>query len=412
MYKKTIVVGSGAAGLFFGAAAPASAGRDILILEKTDKIGTKLLMAGSGHCNLTHAGSIKEFLLCYGKNGSRIRTCLYRHNNLEYVRFIESLGVPCSEREDGKIFPASMDGRDVLKALLRTAADNQVAIMKSSPVTAVRAISEGFEVRTESGTTFKCTNLVIAAGGASYPSTGSDGSLLRVLERDLGIPSEKLRPSLAPVYVQNYPFSELSGISFRNAGLKVYEGGGKKVHEASGDLLLTHKSFSGPLMLNSCRYINTGDRIEINFAGPCTSRALSSRIKEVFSGNNRTLAAFLSEEYDLPKRFTVKVLEPLGLSDKKLSSLTGADINAASEAFTASKFSVSGTGSFREAMATKGGVALDDVNLSTMESKSHKGLYFIGEVLDIDGDTGGYNLQFAYSSARTALDSIYGRHDT
>lgn len=106
------------------------------------------------------------------------------------------------------------------------------------------------------------------------------------------------------------------------------------------------------------------------------------------------------------------MLEPLGLSDKKLSSLTGADINAASEAFTASKFSVSGTGSFREAMATKGGVALDDVNLSTMESKSHKGLYFIGEVLDIDGDTGGYNLQFAYSSARTALDSIYGRHDT
>lgn len=412
MYKKTIVVGSGAAGLFFGAAAPASAGRDILILEKTDKIGTKLLMAGSGHCNLTHAGSIKEFLLCYGKNGSRIRTCLYRHNNLEYVRFMESLGVPCSEREDGKIFPVSMDGRDVLKALLRTAADNQVAIMKSSPVTAVRAISEGFEVRTESGTTFECTNLVIAAGGASYPSTGSDGSLLRVLERDLGIPSEKLRPSLAPVYVQNYPFSELSGISFRNAGLKVYEGGGKKVHEASGDLLLTHKSFSGPLMLNSCRYISTGDRIEINFVDSRTALALSSRIKEVFSGNSRTLAAFLSEEYYLPKRFTVKVLEPLGLSDKKLSSLTGADINAASEAFAAAEFSVSGTGSFREAMATKGGVSLVDVNLSTMESKSHNGLYFIGEVLDIDGDTGGYNLQFAYSSARTALDSIYGRHDT
>ena len=131
MYKKTIVVGAGAAGLFFGAAAPASAGRDILILEKTDKIGTKLLMAGSGHCNLTHAGSIKEFLLCYGKNGSRIRTCLYKHNNLEYVRFMESLGVPCSEREDGKIFPVSMDSRDVKKALLEAAASNSVTIMKN-----------------------------------------------------------------------------------------------------------------------------------------------------------------------------------------------------------------------------------------------------------------------------------------
>lgn len=409
MYKKTIVVGAGAAGLFFGSAAPASDGRDILILEKTDKIGTKLLMAGSGHCNLTHAGSIKEFLLCYGKNGSRIRTCLYRHNNLEYVRFMESLGVPCSEREDGKIFPVSMDGRDVLKALLRATSDNQVTIMKSSPVTAVRSLPDGFEVSTESGTTFECTNLVIAAGGASYPTTGSDGSLLSVLERDLGISVKKLRPALAPVYVQKYPFSELTGISFKNAGLKVYEGGGKKIHEASGDLLLTHRSFSGPLMLNSCRYISTGDRIEINFTGSHTARELASRIKEVFSGNSRTLAAFLSEEYDLPKRFTIKTLEPLGLSDKKLSSLTGADIHAASETFTAADFSVSGTGSFREAMATNGGVALDDVNFSTMESKSCSGLYFIGEVLDIDGDTGGYNLQFAYSSARTALDAIYGR---
>lgn len=409
MYKKTIVVGAGAAGLFFGSAAPASDGRDILILEKTDKIGTKLLMAGSGHCNLTHAGSIKEFLLCYGKNGSRIRTCLYRHNNLEYVRFMESLGVPCSEREDGKIFPVSMDGRDVLKALLRATSDNQVTIMKSSPVTAVRSLPDGFEVSTESGTTFECTNLVIAAGGASYPTTGSDGSLLSVLERDLGISVKKLRPALAPVYVQNYPFSELSGISFKNAGLKVYSGGGNKIHESSGDLLLTHRSFSGPLMLNSCRYISTGDWIEINFTGSHTTRELASRIKEVFSGNSRTLAAFLSEEYDLPKRFTIKTLEPLGLSDKKLSSLTGADIHAASETFTAADFSVSGTGSFREAMATNGGVALDDVNFSTMESKSCRGLYFIGEVLDIDGDTGGYNLQFAYSSARTALDAIYGR---
>lgn len=412
MYKKTIVVGAGASGLFFGAAAPASAGRDILILEKTDKIGTKLLMAGSGHCNLTHAGSIKEFLLCYGKNGSRIRTCLYRHNNLEYVRFMESLGVPCSEREDGKIFPVSMDGRDVLDALLRATSDNQVTIMKSSPVTAVRALPEGFEVSTEPGTIFECTNLVIAAGGASYPTTGSDGSMLRILERDLGVSSERLRPALAPVYVQNYPFSELSGISFKNAGLKIYSGGGNKVHEASGDLLLTHKNFSGPLMLDSCRYISTSDMIEINFTGSHTARELASRIKEVFSGNGRTLAAFLSEEYALPKRFTVKVLEPLGLSDKKLSSLTGTDINAASEAFTALKFSVSGTGSFREAMATCGGVSLSGVNLSSMESRIHNGLYFIGEVLDIDGNTGGYNLQFAYSSARAALDSIYGRQHT
>ena len=423
MDKKTIVVGGGASGLFFGAAVPVSCGSDILILEKTDKIGTKLLMAGSGHCNLTHAGSIKEFLLCYGKNGSRIGTCLYRHNNLECVRFMAHLGVPCSQREDGKIFPASMDGRDVLKALLKAAAENSVTIRKNAPVKAVRVLPKGFEVTVGDGhtgvhtyrhagkhRTFICENLVIASGGASYPSTGSDGSLSDVLRRDLDIPVNALRPSLAPVYVQNYPFGLLSGISFKNAGLKIYKRDCERVHEASGDLLLTHKNFSGPLMLNNCRYIDTGDKIQLDFIAPHSAADLRSHIKKALKGSSRTLTSFMAEEYNLPRRFAAAVLEPLELKDKKLSSLSGVQIKAVSEAFEAAEYSVSGLGSFREAMATKGGISLDSVNLSTMESRVYKGLYFIGEVLDIDGDTGGYNLQFAYSSARTALDSIYEKN--
>ena len=407
MYKKTIVVGAGAAGLFFGAAAPASAGRDILILEKTDKIGTKLLMAGSGHCNLTHAGSIKEFLLCYGKNGSRIRTCLYRHNNLEYVRFMESLGVPCSEREDGKIFPVSMDSREVKKALLEAAAANSVTIMKNSPVTAVTVIPEGFEVTVGSKqSSYICTNLVIATGGASYPTTGSDGTFLQVLKNALGVEITELHPALSPMYVQNYPFEDLSGISFKNAGLKISNENSKSL-EAAGDLLLTHRSFSGPLILNNSRYINTGSRVEINFVFPYTVSSVLSSIKEVFRGNNKTVSSFFAEEYGLPKRFSAKVLEPHGLSERKLSSLTGGEMENAARAFAAADYSVSGVGSFREAMATSGGVCLDSVNLSAMESKTYKGLYFIGEVLDIDGNSGGYNLQFAYSSARAALDAIY-----
>ena len=407
MYKKTIVVGAGAAGLFFGAAAPAYAGEDILILEKTDKIGTKLLMAGSGHCNLTHAGSIKEFLLCYGQNGSRIRTCLYRHNNLEYVRFMESLGVPCSEREDGKIFPVSMDSRDVKKALLEAAAANSVTIMKNSPVTAVTVIPEGFEVTVGSKqSSYICTNLVIATGGASYPTTGSDGTFLQVLKNALGVEITELHPALSPIYVQNYPFEELSGISFKNAGLKIFNKNSSS-HEAAGDLLLTHRSFSGPLILNNSRYINTGSRVEINFVFPYTVSSVLSSIKEVFRGNNKTVSSFFAEKYSLPKRFVAAVLEHPGLSERKLSSLTGGEMETAARAFSASDYSVSGVGSFREAMATSGGVCLDSVNLSAMESKTYKGLYFIGEVLDIDGNSGGYNLQFAYSSARAALDAIY-----
>ena len=407
MYKKTIVVGAGAAGLFFGAAAPVSAGGDILILEKTDKIGTKLLMAGSGHCNLTHAGSIKEFLLCYGQNGSRIRTCLYRHNNLEYVKFMGKLGVPTAEREDGKIFPVSMDSRDVKKALLEAAAANSVTIMKNSPVTAVTVIPEGFEVTVGSKqSSYICTNLVIATGGASYPTTGSDGTFLQVLKNALGVEITELHPALSPIYVQNYPFGELSGISFKNAGLKIFNKNSSS-HEAAGDLLLTHRSFSGPLILNNSRYINTGSRVEINFVFPYTVSSVLSSIKEVFRGNNKTVSSFFADEYGLPKRFSAKVLEPHGLSERKLSSLAGGEMENAARAFAAADFSVSGVGSFKEAMATSGGVVLDSVNLSAMESKTYKGLYFIGEVLDIDGNSGGYNLQFAYSSARAALDAIY-----
>ena len=208
------------------------------------------------------------------------------------------------------------------------------------------------------------------------------------------------------MYVHNYPFEELSGISFKNAGLKIFNKNSKSL-EAAGDLLLTHRSFSGPLILNNSRYINTGSRVEINFVFPYTVSSVLSSIKEVFRGNNKTVSSFFAEEYGLPKRFSAKVLEPLGLSERKLSSLTGGEMEAAARAFAAADFSVSGVGSFREAMATSGGVCLDSVNLSAMESKTYKGLYFIGEVLDIDGNSGGYNLQFAYSSARAALDAIY-----
>ena len=216
----------------------------------------------------------------------------------------------------------------------------------------------------------------------------------------------ELHPALSPIYVQNYPFEALSGISFKNAGLKIFNKNSKSL-EAAGDLLLTHRSFSGPLILNNSRYINTGSRVEINFIFPYTVSSVLSSIKEVFRGNNKTVSSFFAEKYSLPKRFVATVLEPPGLSERKLSSLTGGEMETAARAFAAADYSVSGVGSFREAMATSGGVCLDSVTLSAMESKTYKGLYFIGEVLDIDGNSGGYNLQFAYSSARAALDAIY-----
>ena len=481
---ETIVIGGGAAGLFFGAAAPA--GRDILILEKTKQTGTKLLMSGSGQCNLTHCGSIKEFLLCYGRNGNKIRTCLYRHSNLALCRFMEGLGVSLIEREDGKIFPRSMDAREVRGALLHACARNGVSIRTQAEVTAIRALPQGsgsssvgspaqpscsqasaaaasaiddatpgaqadgdpapgektqsacapdlgarFILTLADGTRLACRNLVIAAGGASYPTTGSDGTLLDVLAlappAGLGLPIVPPRPALTPVCIENYPFADLAGISLRSVGLKIFpklqsaaadgqnpdmfakkNKKAAKPQTAVGDLLLTHKNLSGPVILNRSRDVFAGTRLEINFVFPYTVDSMISQIKEIFPGCRKMISAYIGEEYHLPKRFVCRILELIDLKDKPLASLTGSEIRALSGAFAAWPCTVSGIGGYREAMATAGGISLAAVDLSTMGCRTYPGLFFAGEVLDIDGDTGGYNLQFAYASAMAALDGIKG----
>ena len=480
---ETIVIGGGAAGLFFGAAAPA--GRDILILEKTKQTGTKLLMSGSGQCNLTHCGSIKEFLLCYGKNGNKIRTCLYRHSNLALCRFMEGLGVSLIEREDGKIFPRSMDAREVRGALLHACARNGVTIRTQAEVTAIRALLQGsgssrvgspaqpscsqasaaaasdtddatpgaqadgdpapcektpsacapdlgarFILTLADGTRLACRKLVIAAGGASYPTTGSDGTLLDVLAlappAGLGLPIVPPRPALTPVCIENYPFADLAGISLRSVGLKIFPkpqsaaAAGQnsdmfakknkkaaKPQTAVGDLLLTHKNLSGPVILNRSRDVFAGTRLEINFVFPYTVDTVISRLKADFSGCRSMISAYIGEQYHLPKRFVAKILNLISLTDKPLAAISGSQMRALSEALAAWPCTVSGTGGFREAMATAGGVSLDAVNLSSMECRDYPGLFFAGEMLDIDGDTGGYNLQFAYASAMAALTKIY-----
>lgn len=419
-YYKTILIGTGAAGLYFGAGVPCGHGRDVLLLEKTARPAMKLLMAGSGQCNVTHGGSIKDFLDCYGDHGSRIRTCLYKHNNLELMNFLEGLGVPLTERDDSKVFPASMDAHDVKNALMDACGKNGVRICLNSSVTQIKALEGGFEVivdgvyekgvsknvETASSTTYTCTNLVIATGGCSYPTTGSDGSIFRTLRDDLGLAVEEPRPALTPVFVQDYKFADLSGISLKNIGMKI--AGLKK--SFTGDLLFTHKNLSGPVIINNSRYITTVSRLEINFVFPENCETVSANLKKSAPGSSRSVTSFLAEEYGLPKRFVSKIVElSISETDKKLSALSGKEISALARSLAAAEFSVSGLGGFNIAMVTRGGVSLDEVSLKTMESKRYPGLYFIGEVLDIDGDTGGYNLQFTYSSAMAALDNIFSR---
>lgn len=223
MIYDLIIIGAGAAGLFAGASLPSPVNG--LILDQKSAPGRKLLMSGAGQCNLTHGGSIKEFIAHYGKNGSQIRSMLYRFNNQSVMDFFEKHGLPLFEREDGKIFPKSLQAQDVLDVLVRGCTQNGLKFLFSMPTDKISvhwpAITEN-DAESQDPThsspvytihsgsiSYQTRNLILASGGCSYPVTGSDGSIFAVLE-ELGIEVSPLAPSLVPIYVEQYPYSNLS----------------------------------------------------------------------------------------------------------------------------------------------------------------------------------------------------------
>lgn len=391
MYYDCIIVGAGAAGLFCGAAFPQKTKG--LVLEKTKRIGTKLLMSGSGQCNITHDGSIKDFIPCYGKNGGRIRSCLYQYHNDHLRAFLHKNGVETFVREDGKVFPKSMDAKEIRDVLERKAVQNGFIIQKDLAVTGLSRTEQGWCVSTVRND-FLAKNVILATGGCSYPTSGSDGTIFEVLKRDLEIEIIQPKPALSPIKVQNYPYTELSGIAFANAGVTLTDGD-RKLAAHNGGLLLTHRDFSGPAVMNISKYGIVGGQIRLNYVYPYTYEDVLARLKKTMNGSKESTDKIVAGTFDFPRRFAKVVVQRAGNSPKELA-----------KALTGDTFTITSIGSFNQAMATAGGIALSEINTKTMELKKHPGIFAIGELLDIDGMTGGYNLQFAYSSAWAAVTKI------
>jgi len=416
MYYRNIIVGAGASGLYCACALGETAEKvqgsmyknsgheETLILEKKSRAGIKLLMSGSGQCNITHGGFIKEFIAHYGDNGRRIRKVLQEHNNVELCRFMEKLNVPLTEREDGKIFPSSMDSRDVLEALLKEICRKGINIRYNTPVVSITKdkTTGVFNVETPEEC-FSCSNLIIAAGGCSYPSTGSDGSVLKIIREKFDLEIIEPVPALTPVYVENYSFGRLSGVSFENVAVTIEK------RTFRGDLLFTQKSLSGPLILNNSRYLSAGAAFTLNFLAPVSRPEAAARFKKDFPGNGKSPQSYMAGDLGLPKRFAQQIASELDINSNKVSQLSGSRIKDLASVLTAYPFKVKELGGFKEAMVTKGGISLDELDTAKMSSKKYRGLYFIGEIVDVDGDTGGYNLQFAFSSAAAAAHDIISK---
>lgn len=399
-------MGAGPAGLFCAIHLSAS-GKRVLVLEKKDSCGKKLLITGTGQCNLTHGGDIREFISHYGDHGKFLRPSLMGFTNRDLIGFFESHGLSMVTDENDKIFPVTRKASDVLAILLDECRKTGVEIRSGEEVRSIEKTETGFLAETDKNR-YPASNFVIATGGASYPSTGSTRDGYR-FAAGLGQPVTQIKPALAAVYVRNYPFSGLSGISFGNVTVSLIREN-KMIRQLSGDLLFTHRGLSGPVILHLSRYIEAGDVLKVSFLPGMGCETLQNDlIKKMAAHGTRQVKTVLSG-YGLPERFMKELMSQAEIPPELTCAHITKDMrNKLVELLTEYPFTVDACGGFSEAMVTAGGVALEEVNPKTMESKLVSGLYFIGEVLDIDGDTGGYNLQAAFSTAFAAAKGISNR---
>jgi len=398
-----IIIGGGPAGLFCAARA-ASRSKNVLLLEKNASCGKKLLVTGSGMCNITHSGSISEFFTRYGDHGSFVRPALRSFTNDDLITFFNTRGLPLITAEGGKVFPGSYRSADVLAVLLDECRDNNVDVHYNEPALHAKE-SDGSFVVTTPDSSYLSSHIVIATGGASYPATGSTGDGYR-LANELGHTVTGIAPALTGIISVEYPFTDLAGISFEKSRVSIHRAG-KKIKEQTGDLLFTHKGLSGPVILDSSRYIEPGDDLKISFLAGFNDESIKKDLIEKISANGPRQVRTVLSEYALPVRFVRRITELLGIpADLTCAHLSKKDRAALIAFMTAFPVTVRSLCGFEEAMVTRGGVSLEEIDRKTMESRLVPHLFCIGEVLDIDGDTGGYNLQFAFSSAFMAAKSI------
>jgi predicted Rossmann fold flavoprotein len=399
-----IVVGAGPAGLFLAARLARETGKGVILLERGPKPGRKLLASGSGQCNITHGGDIADFPGKYGRAaaGRFLKKALYAFANAELEEWFIERGLVFETEEGGKVFPASRRAAEVLDVLLAECRESGVDIRAQSRVKSVRTIESGFEVGMEGseGPRLRSRLLALATGGMSYPLTGSTGDGYRIAAA-LGHRIVDPRPALSPVIVEDFALGELAGVGFEDIPFVVRRSGAKPI-SARGDILVTREGFSGPGILDASRLMSPGDGLEPDFSGMGFD-LFREELARRSTASPRSLVKNVLADAGLPKRMAGLFCS---LASVDRSTICAALRREGREALlrmaTAYPARIRALGGFDKAMVTAGGVSLDEVDPATMESRIEPGLFFAGEILDYDGDTGGYNLQAAFSTAAAA----------
>ena len=399
----TVIAGAGPAGLFCAIHAAAPKIR-VLVLEKNPVPGVKLNISGTCQCNITHDGDIRSFFSRYGSHGQFLKPALQSFTNRDLARFFEERGLAFETTPGGKIFPKSRNAGDITSLLVRECDLRGVTLSCGEPVLQVEYVVPGFQVHTPARSVFT-HHLVLATGGASYPKTGSTGDGYRIAAL-LGHRIIEVGPALTPLIMDPFPFSSLAGMSFPALPVSLWRNA-RKIAEGNGDVLFTHTGLSGPGILDRSRDIRAGDEIRLAFAGPVRRDALEREILAAIARSPLKTIRSVVAGLGIPERLSRLIPEHAGIPPEG----TGAHLTASCRSrlvgmLTEYPLVVSALGDLSVAMVTRGGVALDEVHPKTMESRLVPGLYFAGEVLDIDGDTGGFNIQAAFSTGYCAARGI------
>ena len=407
--RRVLIIGGGAAGMM-AAIAAAEKGAEVTLLEQNEKTGKKVFITGKGRCNITNACDSEKFFENVISNSKFLYSAFYQMDNQAVIRFFEQAGCKCKEERGERIFPVSDHSSDVIAALNRQMAKNQVRVCLHTKVKElmIKEAEEGMKVTgimLSDGKQLTADKVIVATGGNSYEATGSTGDGYLFAE-SVGHTVKEIKPALVPFTVKEEWCMKMQGLALKNVSVRL-ECGKKKIFEGFGEMLFTHFGVSGPLILSASsyyvkKYVGQPVTLSIDLKPALTKEQLDKRILRDFE-ENKNKQFKNSLDGLLPSKMIPVIIKLSGISpEKKVNEITREERGILVDLLKNLSMQVTGTRDFKEAIITQGGVHVKEVNPSTMESKLVKGLYFAGEVLDLDAVTGGFNLQIAWSTGYLA----------
>ncbi len=403
-----IVIGAGPAGLL-AAGRAAELGGKVLVLEKMRQEGRKLLITGKGRCNITNDAAIAEFITHVFPNGKFLRSAFSQFFSNDIINLLQKYGVESVLEHGGRYFPAGNKSADVLQALLKWVGELKVNIRCGHRVEKLIVEDGAIKGLRTNGQQLMARNIILATGGKSYPATGSNGEGYE-LARQTGHTIEKVRPALVPIETQGGVAQKLQGLNLKNVKAVVWVNN-KKAGEAFGEMIFTHFGLSGPIILTLSRivvdalYQNNKVEITIDLKPALDESKLDKRLLRDLNGHGKKKISNIFRNW-LPASMVPVFIDLLKLDpEKECHQISSNERKQIRNLLKNLRFKITNHRSFKEAIITAGGISTKEISSKTMESKLVKGLYFAGEIIDLDAETGGYNLQIAWSTGWLAGNS-------